>query len=136
MVCLSSTDYTLESVNAILGSGVLIVMQYRANLLLRCSLLLLAAIAALSNALHAAQSAAKYRVSKTIAVAGDEGWDYVTVDTSARRVYVSHGSHVVVVDADTDSVVGDIPDTQGVHGIAVAPEAGRGFTSNGRANTV
>jgi DNA-binding beta-propeller fold protein YncE len=103
--------------------------------LLLCSLLL-AAIAALTSDLDAAQSGAgKYRVTKTIAVGGDEGWDYVTVDSSGRRVYVSHGSHVVILDADTDSVVGDIPDTQGVHGIAIAPDAGRGFTSNGRANT-
>lgn len=100
-----------------------------------CSLLL-AAIATLTSDLDAAQSGAgKYRVTKTIAVGGDEGWDYVTVDSAGRRVYVSHGSHVVILDADTDSVVGDIPDTQGVHGIAIAPDAGRGFTSNGRANT-
>jgi DNA-binding beta-propeller fold protein YncE len=77
-----------------------------------------------------------YRVIKTIAVGGDEGWDYVGVDSASRRVYVSHGSHVVVLDADSGKVVGDIPDTQGVHGIAFAPDAGRGFTSNGRANTV
>jgi YVTN family beta-propeller protein len=80
--------------------------------------------------------ASGYKVVKTIPVPGDEGWDYVAVDSSARRVYVSHGSHVVVLDADTDAVVGNIPDTQGVHGIAIAPDLGRGFTSNGRANTV
>ena len=80
--------------------------------------------------------AGKYRVIKTISIGGDEGWDYVTVDSAARRVYVSHGSHVVVLDADKESVVGDIPDTQGVHGIALAPDLGRGFTSNGRANNV
>jgi DNA-binding beta-propeller fold protein YncE len=79
--------------------------------------------------------AGKYRVLKTIPVAGDEGWDYVALDSDARRVYVSHGSHVVVLDADTDMVVGDIPETQGVHGIAIAAALGRGFTSNGRANT-
>jgi DNA-binding beta-propeller fold protein YncE len=77
-----------------------------------------------------------YHVTKTIPVGGDEGWDYVTVDSSARRVYVSHGSHVVVLDADSDAVVGDIPDTQGVHGIAIASDIGRGFTSDGRANMV
>jgi DNA-binding beta-propeller fold protein YncE len=75
-----------------------------------------------------------YRVTKTIPVGGDEGWDYVTIDGAARRVYVSHGSHVVVLDADSGAVVGDIPDTQGVHGIAIAADLGRGFTSNGRAN--
>jgi YVTN family beta-propeller protein len=77
-----------------------------------------------------------YRVTKTLAIGGDDGWDYVGIDSSARRVYVSHGTHVVVLDADSGKVVGDIPDTQGVHGIAIAADEGRGFTSNGRANTV
>ena len=77
-----------------------------------------------------------YRVTKTLAIGGDDGWDYVGVDSAARRVYVSHGTHVVVLDADSGKVVGDIPDTQGVHGIAIAADEGRGFTSNGRANTV
>jgi DNA-binding beta-propeller fold protein YncE len=91
---------------------------------------------ALTGAAAAAQSAGPYHVTKTIAVGGDEGWDYLAADSALRRIYVSHGSHVVVLDADNNSVVGDIPDTQGVHGIAIAPDAGRGFTSNGRANTV
>jgi DNA-binding beta-propeller fold protein YncE len=77
-----------------------------------------------------------YKLTKTLSVAGDEGWDYVTVDSGARRVYVSHGSHVVVLDADSSAVVGDIPDTPGVHGIAIASNAGRGFVSSGRANSV
>jgi DNA-binding beta-propeller fold protein YncE len=77
-----------------------------------------------------------YHLGKTIAVGGDEGWDYVAVDSDARRIYVSHGSHVVVLDADSGALTGEIPDTQGVHGIAVASDLGRGFTSNGRANTV
>jgi hypothetical protein len=76
-----------------------------------------------------------YHVIKSIPVAGDTGWDYLLVDSDARRVYVSRGTHVVVLNADTYEVVGDIPDTQGVHGIALAPDLGRGFTSNGRANT-
>ena len=70
-----------------------------------------------------------YRVTKTISVPGDEGWDYLTVDSVARRVYVSHSSHVVVLDADTNALVGNIPDTQGVHGIAIVPDAGRGLLS-------
>jgi DNA-binding beta-propeller fold protein YncE len=77
-----------------------------------------------------------YHLTKTISIPGDEGWDYVSVDSAARRVYVSHGSHVVVLDADSYQVVGDIPDTQGVHGIAIASDLGRGFVSDGRANTV
>ena len=81
-------------------------------------------------------SSSGYQVTKTIPIAGDEGWDYVAVDSDARRVYVSHGSHVVVLDADSYEIAGDIPDTQGVHGIAIASDLGKGFTSNGRANTV
>src|SRR5712675_246272 len=77
-----------------------------------------------------------YHVIKTVSVPGDEGWDYVYVDSDARRVYISHGSHVVVMNADTYAIEGDIPDTPGVHGITVAADLGRGFTSNGRANTV
>jgi DNA-binding beta-propeller fold protein YncE len=110
-------------------------MKHRSFLLVLGSILL-AGVAAFAGNLGAAQSGSgKYRVAKTIVVGGDEGWDYVTVDSAGRRVYISHGTHVVVLDADTDSVVGDIPDTQGVHGIAIAPDSGRGFTSNGRANT-
>jgi DNA-binding beta-propeller fold protein YncE len=77
-----------------------------------------------------------YRVVKTIPIGGAGKWDYDIVDSAARRVYVSHSTHVVVLDADSGAVVGDIPDTLGVHGIALAPDLGRGFTSNGKANTV
>src|SRR6266478_7753176 len=83
-----------------------------------------------------APGASGYHVIKTVPVGGEGGWDYVYVDGDARRVYISRGTHVVVLDADTYAVVGDIPDTQGVHGIAVASEVGRGFTSNGRSNDV
>jgi hypothetical protein len=91
---------------------------------------------AFSHAAASAPASSGYHVIKTIPVGGDSGWDYVYVDSDARRVYVSHGTHVVVLDADTYAVVGDIPDTQGVHGIAVASGLGRGFTSNGRSNDV
>jgi DNA-binding beta-propeller fold protein YncE len=77
-----------------------------------------------------------YHAIKTIAIGGPGRWDYDIVDSEARRVYVSHSTHVVVLDADSDAVVGDIPDTSGVHGIALATDLGRGFTSNGKANTV
>ncbi len=76
-----------------------------------------------------------YQVVKTVPVAEDGFWDYVTVDSEARRIYISHGTKVVVLDADSFAVAGEIPDTQGVHGIALAPDFGRGFTSNGRAAT-
>src|SRR5215471_13410651 len=78
-----------------------------------------------------------YKVIKTVPVGGEGGfWDYVYVDSGARRVYISHGTHTVVMDADTYAVVGDIADTQGVHGIAIASDLGRGFTSNGRTDDV
>ena len=76
-----------------------------------------------------------YHVVKTMPLGGDGGWDYLTVDSAARRLFISRSTHVMVVDIDTDKVVGDIADTPGVHGIAIASELSRGFTSNGRANT-
>ncbi|HLZ13406.1 MAG TPA: YncE family protein [Candidatus Acidoferrum sp.] len=82
----------------------------------------------------AAPASSGYTLAKTISIPGDEGWDYVGVDSAARRVYVSHGSHVVVLDADTYAIAGDIADTAGVHGVAIAEDLGRGFTSNGRTN--
>ena len=85
-------------------------------------------------AVSAAPGASGYKVIKTVPISGEGGWDYVTVDSDARRVYVSHATQVVVLDADTLAVVGSIPDTQGVHGIAIASDLGRGFTSNGRTN--
>lgn len=77
-----------------------------------------------------------YHVVKSVSVPGDGFWDYVAVDSDARRVYISHGTKVDVMDADTYGIVGQINDTQGVHGIAIAADLGRGFTSNGRANNV
>ena len=73
---------------------------------------------------------------KTIPIGGDGRWDYCVVDSATRRVYVSHGARVVVLDADSGAVVGDIPDALGVHGIALATDLGRGFITAGRANTV
>ena len=77
-----------------------------------------------------------YHVTGEIKIGGEGGWDYLTADSAGRRLYVSHASHVVVVDLDTNQVVGDIPDTPGVHGIAIAAELNRGFVSNGRGNNV
>src|SRR6202790_353167 len=77
-----------------------------------------------------------YHLGKTLPIGGAGRWDYDLVDSAARRVYVSHQTHVVVLDADSYAVAGDIPNTSGVHGIAVASDLGRGFTSNGRANTI
>jgi len=87
-------------------------------------------------AASAAPGASGYKVIKTVPISGEGGWDYIYVDSDARRVYVSHATQVVVLDADSYEVVGSIPDTQGVHGIAIASDLGRGFTSNGRSNDV
>ena len=78
--------------------------------------------------------AGSYHLLKEIAVGGEGNWDYLSVDSAGRRLYVSHGSKVVVINVDQDTVVGEITDTPGVHGIAIAPELGLAFTSNGREN--
>ena len=77
-----------------------------------------------------------YKVVSTYKIGGDGGWDYLLADSAARRLYISRATHVIVLDLDSGKTVGDIPDTTGVHGIALAPELSRGFTSNGRENTV
>jgi DNA-binding beta-propeller fold protein YncE len=80
--------------------------------------------------------AADYQITKKIPIPGQGSWDYLTVDAAARRLYVSHGTQVEVLDIDSGATVGSIPKTPGVHGIAIAPELGRGFVSNGQASTV
>jgi DNA-binding beta-propeller fold protein YncE len=75
-------------------------------------------------------------VIKSAKLGGEGGWDYLKMDPDSRRLFISRATHVLVIDADSLKPVGDIPDTQGVHGIALAPEFGRGFTSNGREGTV
>ena len=75
-----------------------------------------------------------YHIIKKLKVGGDGGWDYLSVDPAARRLYVTHAAKVVVIDLDQDTVVGEIADTPGVHGFALAPELGRGYSSNGREN--
>ena len=83
-----------------------------------------------------AQSDGGLRITKTIPVPGQGRWDYLTVDEGARQLYVSHGTQVEVLNVDTGAVIGKIENTPGVHGIAVAPELGRGFVSNGQSSTV
>ncbi len=77
-----------------------------------------------------------YHVIKKISVGGEGFWDYLALDSEARRLYISRATHVMVLDADSGDTVGDIPNTEGVHGIVLVPELGRGFTSNGRSATV
>ena len=91
--------------------------------------------------LHIAPASARgsevnYQFLKTIPVGGEGFWDYLSVDSPGRRLYVSHGTKAVVIDLDQEVVVGEITNTPGIHGIAVAPKLGRAFTSNGRENKV
>ncbi len=78
-----------------------------------------------------AQTAPGYKVSKTWKLGGDGGWDYLTVDAEGRRLFIARATRVMVVDADSGKLLSEIPDTPGVHGVALAPEFGRGFISDG-----
>jgi DNA-binding beta-propeller fold protein YncE len=82
----------------------------------------------------AAQSggASSYHLIKKVKLGGAGGWDYLEVDPSTHRLFISRGTHVIAVDPEQGKIVGDIPDTQGVHGIALADEFNKGFTTNGR----
>jgi YVTN family beta-propeller protein len=77
-----------------------------------------------------------YQLLKRVTVPGAGGWDYLTVDDAARRIYISHATQVDVLDADSFALVGTIPNTLGVHGIAIASEAGRGYISAGKSDAV
>jgi hypothetical protein len=92
-------------------------------------------------AVHAADPArsaagANYRLAHTFALPGDGGWDYLSYDPLGKRLFVSRATRVMVVDPATGTVLAEIPDTPGVHGIALAGDVGKGFTSNGRENSV
>ena len=111
-------------------------MRYQSKAAIAAVVVTVAASFLLADFAQAAPGPSGYHVVKTIPIGGNGRWDYCVVDSAARRVYVSHGTHVVVLDADSGAVVGDIPDTLGVHGIALATDLGRGFITAGRANTV
>jgi DNA-binding beta-propeller fold protein YncE len=101
-----------------------------ANSLVAIGLLALAATAA-------AAKSADYHVLARYALGGqDSGYDYLRLDPGSRRLFIAHGNRVEVINADSGSKVGEISGTQGVHGIAFAPEFGHGFTSNGLARSV
>lgn len=93
---------------------------------------LIVAIITLSVGLHAST----YKVQTKYTIGGTEGWDYITVDNAARRLYVSHGTKVEVLDEDSGKPVGVIEDTPGVHGIAIASNVDHGFTTNGKESKV
>jgi YVTN family beta-propeller protein len=84
----------------------------------------------------AAEPASKLEVLQQWKLGGAGGWDYLTMDSASHRLYISRGTHVDVVDTDSGKIFGSVPDTQGVHGIALSKGLNRGYTSNGRANSV
>lgn len=84
----------------------------------------------------AAFAAEGYHVLNKIKIGGTGGWDYVTVDSNAHRLYATHGTVVDVVDLDSGKPVGSIPQLHGVHGVALAPDMNKGFISNGQSNSV
>lgn len=84
----------------------------------------------------AAPAAGGYHELRRIPLEGDGGWDYLMADGDGRRLYVTHGTKVTVLDLDHDRVVGEIPNLSGVHGVALAPKLGRGFISNGKSSEV
>jgi DNA-binding beta-propeller fold protein YncE len=93
-------------------------------------------LAAMLGLLSFAASPSGYQVAKKVALPGAGGWDYLTVDEASRRLYVSHATQVVVLNVDTMEVVGTISGLSGVHGIAIAPEFGRGFITAGQTDSV
>jgi len=78
---------------------------------------------------------ANYSLVRKTIIGGEGGWDYLTVDVEGRRLFVSHGNQVEVLDIKTHKKLGTITGTPGIHGIAIVSKAGRGVTTNGRANT-
>src|SRR5262245_57396563 len=79
---------------------------------------------------------AGYHVAKHFKIGGEGGWDYLTSDPATQRLYFGRSTRVQVMDEATGNVVGEVPDTPGIHGVALAPALGRGFTSNGRDSSV
>jgi DNA-binding beta-propeller fold protein YncE len=84
------------------------------------------------SVLDAAPQDSGYRVLRNIKLGGEGGWDYVTVDSAARRVYIPRSTHIMVIDADSGKLVGDIQGMNGLHGVAVAPEFNRGFVTGNK----
>jgi YVTN family beta-propeller protein len=96
----------------------------------------LAAVLAITVAVGMAAPSSGYHLIKKVTVPGVGGWDYVTVDPDARRVYIAHATQVEVLNADTFEQVGTIPNVAGAHGVAVASEFGRGYASAGKSDSV
>jgi DNA-binding beta-propeller fold protein YncE len=103
----------------------------------RFSFFILAALAAVSAMPieGAAQNASGYHVAKTLQIGGEGGWDYVNFDPSSNRLYIARATRAMVVDVESGKLIGEIPDTNGIHGVAIVNKLGRGVTSNGKDNS-
>jgi DNA-binding beta-propeller fold protein YncE len=86
--------------------------------------------------LASAAAPARYRLKRKFTLGGDGGWDYLHYDPAGKRLFIARATRVMVVNPEKGSILGEIPDTPGVHGVALAEELGKGFTSNGREDTV
>jgi DNA-binding beta-propeller fold protein YncE len=82
------------------------------------------------------QASGDYKVTKTWKLGGDGGWDYLSVDSAGHRLFIARATRVMVVDTNSGKQIGEIPDTPGIHGVALVPDVGRGYTSNGREDMV
>jgi DNA-binding beta-propeller fold protein YncE len=102
----------------------------KSKLSILCILLVTASLCAFAS------EPPKYRILQHFAVGGEGFWDYLVFDSQGHRLFITRGTHVIVLDPDTGKQTGEIPNTDGVHGVALVPELGVGLTSNGRANTV
>ncbi len=80
--------------------------------------------------------ASDYRIIQTLHLTGEGGWDYLSFETATKRLFIARGTRVQVVDATTGALLGEIADTQGVHGVALAVDQGKGYTSNGRGDSI
>jgi len=104
--------------------------------ILTLSAALAAAFALSPPPVSAAKSAPTYHLVRKISLPGDGGWDYLTADPDNHRLFITRGTHVQVVDTKTGTLAGDIGPLGGVHGVALAPQAGRGFISDGKADSI
>src|SRR5689334_22201413 len=85
--------------------------------------------------LFAAQGDGPYSVKTKSTIGGDGSWDYLAMDSAANRLYITRGTHLMVLDAATLKILGDVPNLNGIHGVALVKDLGKGFISNGRDNS-
>jgi YVTN family beta-propeller protein len=104
--------------------------------MIRSTPLFLAAALLVGAPAHNLAAPPGYHILKKISLGGDGGWDYLTMDSVARRLYVARSNRIMVIDVDQGKLIGEIPNTPGVHGVALVPGRHRGFTSNGGEGTV